>query len=330
MFVPEYSITPRILRNIANIEYCKAIIESTKILPTWEKQLEKETNLSIMQTSLQYFGMIIDTEDLKPYLEGIEEAPRIEIRNIANIIEYLHQAHTQVQIEESNIREVNVIIGMNQTPAQKLGVYRTKKSLTLPNPEEILAEIVQLFDWYNSMESLETHPIIVAAITQVSLILMKPFENFNDLTAHLSALAILRSRGYGIKNSITIIEAYNGLKKDYETVLNQTTYDNADYTSWIEYFTENMSREITSVMEKVKLLAKDTKIAKATGRVELSERQERVIEYLQDYGILQNKDFPRIFPSVSEDTVLRDLKDLLTRGIITKKGKTKSSRYELR
>jgi DeoR/GlpR family transcriptional regulator of sugar metabolism len=62
----------------------------------------------------------------------------------------------------------------------------------------------------------------------------------------------------------------------------------------------------------------------------VSERQERIIEYLQDYGMLQNKDFPRIFPNISEDTVLRDLKVLIDMGIIQKTGSTKSSRYVLR
>jgi predicted HTH transcriptional regulator len=37
-----------------------------------------------------------------------------------------------------------------------------------------------------------------------------------------------------------------------------------------------------------------------------------------------------ILPMVSEDTVLRDLKDLLNKKIIRKKGKTKAARYEMK
>ena len=51
---------------------------------------------------------------------------------------------------------------------------------------------------------------------------------------------------------------------------------------------------------------------------------------MQDYGVLQNKDFSRIFPDISEDTVLRDLKSLIDAGIVQKTGSTKSSRYELK
>jgi hypothetical protein len=41
MFIPELTITPKILRNISAFEYAKAVIENTVILPTWEKQLQK-------------------------------------------------------------------------------------------------------------------------------------------------------------------------------------------------------------------------------------------------------------------------------------------------
>jgi len=44
---------------------------------------------------------------------------------------------------------------------------------------------------------------------------------------------------------------------------------------------------------------------------------------------MQNKDFPKLFPGVSEDSILRDIKVLLNQGIVVKTGSTKSSMYEL-
>ena len=87
--------------------------------------------------------------------------------------------------------------------------------------------------------------------------------------------------------------------------------------------------EVSTVSQNVKLLAKDTKIAKATEN-KSNSRQERIIEYLQDYGVLQNKDFSTLFPDISEDTILRDLKTLVDMDIVQKLGSTKSSRYELK
>jgi len=103
-----------------------------------------------------------------------------------------------------------------------------------------------------------------------------------------------------------------------------------DLTEWIDFYLGTMASEATEKKEEILLLSKDTKIAAATGKAKLSRRQEDIIVYLQDYGMLQNKDFEGLFPRISEDTVLRELKKLVSGGIVVKKGKTKSSRYELK
>ena len=59
----------------------------------------------------------------------------------------------------------------------------------------------------------------------------------------------------------------------------------------------------------------------------LSERQMRLVEYLGDQGSAVMKDLKSVLSMVSEDTVLRDLTDLIKKGIIRKEGATKSARY---
>jgi DeoR/GlpR family transcriptional regulator of sugar metabolism len=61
----------------------------------------------------------------------------------------------------------------------------------------------------------------------------------------------------------------------------------------------------------------------------LTERQAKIIEYIQEIGYVQNQAFASIFPNISEDSVLRDLKDLSEKGLIKKIGKTKAARYVL-
>ena len=62
-------------------------------------------------------------------------------------------------------------------------------------------------------------------------------------------------------------------------------------------------------------------------QVFLTDRQTKIIEYIQSIGYLQNQSFNSVFDDVSEDTVLRDVKDLIEKGIIKKIGKTKAARY---
>jgi predicted HTH transcriptional regulator len=59
----------------------------------------------------------------------------------------------------------------------------------------------------------------------------------------------------------------------------------------------------------------------------LSDRQLKIIEYIQQTGFLQNQAFEMLFPMVSEDTILNELKPLLANGIIRKQGVTKGAKY---
>ena len=59
----------------------------------------------------------------------------------------------------------------------------------------------------------------------------------------------------------------------------------------------------------------------------LTDRQLKIIEYIQKTGYLQNKAFSQLFPMVSEDTILNELKVLVQNGIIKKHGVTKGARY---
>jgi len=86
--------------------------------------------------------------------------------------------------------------------------------------------------------------------------------------------------------------------------------------------------ELSKVKEKVRKLSIDTRLkAKMGEQIALSERQMRLVEYISDQGSANMQELKKILSMVSEDTILRDLTDLLDKGIIKKEGSTKASRY---
>ena len=76
-------------------------------------------------------------------------------------------------------------------------------------------------------------------------------------------------------------------------------------------------------------LSKDTYLRERLGgkQVFLTERETQIVEYIQSIGYLQNQMFKDVSTSVSEDTILRDIHELIAKGIVKKVGKTKSARY---
>ena len=63
--------------------------------------------------------------------------------------------------------------------------------------------------------------------------------------------------------------------------------------------------------------------------IELNRRQKKALEYIKEYGRITNKDYRKLFPEISDRTVLSDLTDLVKKEILTKKGRTKGPYYIL-
>ena len=62
----------------------------------------------------------------------------------------------------------------------------------------------------------------------------------------------------------------------------------------------------------------------------MSERQMKMVEYLHSNGEITMSEARKVLPMISEDTILRDLKYLLEKQVIEKKGSTKSAKYVLK
>jgi predicted HTH transcriptional regulator len=86
--------------------------------------------------------------------------------------------------------------------------------------------------------------------------------------------------------------------------------------------------ELEKVKEKVRRISLDTRFKLKVGtQVALTERQMRLIEYISDRGGAGMKELRNVLKMVSEDTILRDLRVLIEKGIVKKEGSTKASRY---
>jgi len=65
-------------------------------------------------------------------------------------------------------------------------------------------------------------------------------------------------------------------------------------------------------------------------QVALKERQIRLIEYLETHEWMTMTEARKLLPMVSDDTILRDLKDLMKKSLVKKRGKTKGAKYSLK
>lgn len=337
MYLPEYTITNKILNHVATFEYVQAIAETKVILPSWRKKLQKEATVNFYKKNLNLLGIEVDIQEIKKFTDGIAKNPAELLKNIKMSIEKVQNLGQGLETGEENLQELHAILtGQMHNEAQPQIYRQTKTTETSTSPEEILAEIVELMDWLNSLDGQETHPLIGAGIVKARIIQIRPYQNYNELMGNLLSWQILHASNNTLQGFMHPEMAYMNDPAGYRQArgalqrqILQNKEEN-DLTDWLTFYLGTIAREAGTKKEEILLLSKDTKIAKASGRAKLSKRQEKIVAYLQDYGMLQNKDFPKIFPQISEDTVLRELKKLIKKDIVVKRGKTKSSRYELK
>ena len=345
MFTPSFNITNKILTNIAKIEAAEEVIRHAPLLPLWEKKFQEEAIVRAVYHGTHIEGNKLQKEEAKDVLLGKEVIGRP--RDIQEVINYrkvleLIEEETKKKIEkitEQLIKKIHRVITDKILPQEELGDYRKKQviirnaqtgEITFRPPPAIEVPFLmrEFIYWLNNASKEKIHPVLKAGIAHHELVRIHPFIDGNGRVARILATLILFLGGYDIRRFFSLEEYYDRDAASYYDNLQKAS--NGDLTSWLEYFTYGTAYEFEKVKEKVLKLSRDVKLKEKFGQqIFLSERQIKIIEYLQEVGYLQNQQFGNLFPDLSEDTVLRDLKDLTTKGLIKKIGSTKSARYVL-
>ena len=345
MFVPTYTITNKILNYIAKIEASEEVIRHSPLLPLWEKQFKEDAIIRSAYHCTHIEGNKLAKDDAKDIPLGKEVIGRPrdiqEIINYRRVIEFIdEEASKKIEkITELVIKKLHRLI-VNKILNQEEGEYRTKQVVVRnsetgevtfrpPPPLEVPFLMREFLYWLNREDKDQIHPVIKAGIAHHQLVRIHPFIDGNGRVARVVATLILLLGGYDIRRFFSLEEYYDKDAIAYYQNLQKAS--SGDLTTWLEYFTFGASVEFEKVKDKILKLSKDVKLKEKFGgrQIYLTDRQIKIIEYLQDVGYLQNKLFQNVFPDISEDTVLRDLQELISKGLIRKVGSTKSARYEI-
>lgn len=346
MFNPTFTITNKILNNIAKIEASEETIRHAPLLPLWEKQFKEDAVVRTVYHGTHLEGNKLHKDEAKDILLGKQVVGRP--RDIQEVINYrrvmeLIDEEVRRKIErftEQLIKKLHRTITDKILSSEEGGEYRTKQVVVKnsqtgevtfrpPPPIEIPFLMREFLYWLNREQEDKIHPVLKAGIVHHELVRIHPFIDGNGRVARALSTLILFLEGYDIRRFFSLEEYYDKDALSYYENLQKAT--SGDLTPWLEYFTFGTSVEFDRVREKVLRLSKDVKLKERFGgqQIYLTERQMKIIEYIQEVGYLQNQSFSTLFPDVSEDTVLRDLQDMIKKNLIKKEGSTKAARYRM-
>jgi Fic family protein len=343
MYSPTFSINHKILRYIGAIEAAKEIIENAPLLPYWEKKFQDDALLRTTHYGTHIEGNELSLIQVQKILDGEQIVARErdvqEIINYRKVLEYIEK-RTDLKINEDSIRELHKIVIRKVLPESQAGVYRDKEvviknSITgevafkPPRSVEVPWQMKELVIFINEEE--EIHPVIKAGIVHYEFVRIHPFLDGNGRAGRALSMLVLYQLGYDIRHFFSLEEHFDRDPERYYEALQSVEKTKGDQTEWLVYFTECLAQELSKIKDRIEKISIDSKLKeKLGGPVMLSERQLKIIEYIQANGYIENRAYDSLFPMVSEDTVLREVQDLVKKGLLKKQGVTKGVKYVMK
>ena len=198
-----------------------------------------------------------------------------------------------------------------------------------PPADRIDEEIDKFLQFIN--EDDDVNPLIKAAVAHVWFVTIHPFADGNGRTARtITEMLLARADGTSHRYYSLSSEIMNS-RKEYYAVLEYTQKNTMDITRFIEYFLKAIQNAVGTSERKLQSTLEKTKFWDSIRTYPLNERQMKMINMLEDgfEGKLTTKKWEKI-NKCSHSTALRDIKDLIDKGILIEDGgNSKNTGYML-
>ena len=196
-------------------------------------------------------------------------------------------------------------------------------------PKLVKAEMDKFLDWFNNDNQLD--PVIKAAIAHFWFIIIHPFDDGNGrigraITDMLLARAEKSGERFYSMSSQILVE-----RKRYYEILQKVQHSTGDITQWLEWFLHCLKKAMLATENTTQRILRKAEFWKLHENTSINERQRTVLNKLFDgfEGKLQTSKWAKI-TKVSTDTALRDIKDLIEKGILQETNEGgRNANYEL-
>jgi len=190
-------------------------------------------------------------------------------------------------------------------------------------------EMNKFLSWFNEKPSVD--PVLKAAIAHFWFIIIHPFDDGNGRIARaISDLMLARADGtserYYSMSSQILIE-----RKQYYAILQKVQYSTGDITDWLNWFLHCLRNSLLATETTLQKILRKTGFWKIHQNTAFNQRQRLMLNKLFDGfdGKLKSSKWAKM-AKCSPDTALRDIKDLIDKGILRQeKQGGRSTNYEL-
>jgi Fic family protein len=206
---------------------------------------------------------------------------------------------------------------------------KEKVHFQAPDSEVLTNEMTKLISWFNS--AVDIDPVIKAAVAHLWFVTIHPFDDGNGRIARaitdmqLSRADNSAQRFYSMSSQIRIE------RKEYYDILEKTQKGSLDVTEWINWFLDCLDRALAGTDGTLAVVMTKARFWEKHSTISLNDRQRVMLNKLLDGfdGKLTSSKWAKI-TKTSQDSAVRDINDLLQRGILSKEpGGGRSTSYVL-
>ena len=186
-----------------------------------------------------------------------------------------------------------------------------------PGARRIPGEMTRFLKWFNNVGQLDS--VLKAALAHLWFITIHPFDDGNGRIARvISDMELARSenssqRFYSLSSQI------QAERNDYYRILETTQKGDLDITPWLEWFLGCLNRAIEGAETTLSSVLYKAGYWKILNSFSLNQRQKKVLSRMLDgfEGKLTSSKWATI-TKTSPDTALRDINDLVEKGILAR------------
>ena len=343
IFQPDFELSAVCRDSLDGLERNKFLVEHVLLMPKHEAWIRRDVSIERASATTRIEGADLDEGAVKNLVNSgktkftANEQANLNAIEAYEFVDYLSDLADQ-PIDELVIRQLNreFLKGLkgDQTPGETPGVYREGQNTVgeryvPPDQGDVPALMRAFAQWLQSDDDL--HPAVRAGIAHLQFVAIHPFWDGNGRVARALATLVLQRSEYGFKKLLSFEKFLWAVRDEeyfpaIEKSLGGRYTPDYDATLWLEFWlpallrhTQNLADHLTDwrrIMDEA---------YHGFGEI-LSQRQVDGLVFAMRTGSITRSEYVEI-TRVSPQTATRDLRQLVSGGMLEAEGRTRNRIY---
>jgi Fic family protein len=208
-------------------------------------------------------------------------------------------------------------------------IGRQRVHFEAPPAPLLEAQMQRFIDWVNAPTPIP--PLITAGLGHLWFVTLHPFDDGNGRIARAIGDLLLARADGSTQRFYSLSAQIQRERKAYYEILERTQKGSMDVTQWLMWFLDTLHRAVDQAQVTLDSVLVKARFWHQWADTPFNERQAKLLNKLLDGfdGKLTSSKWAAI-AKCSSDTALRDINDLVARGMLRKaEGGGRSTSYEL-